>query len=93
MVKLFAKRSKKMMAATAFLFATAFQASGTCTLDQGLLDLLQNFDGNILVQVNGQGGGFGGMHHGPDDSSDGSGTDDSSDGGNGDPDPDPAGTE
>ncbi len=83
MVKMFAKKSKKMIAATAFLFATAFQGTGSCTVDQGLLDLLQNFGGNISVQVNGQGGGFGGMHDGQDDSSDGSGMDDSSDGGTG----------
>lgn len=72
MIKLFAKKSKMIVASSAILFATAFQA-GTCTvnIDQALLDQLSgllddfSFSGHFS-----SGGPQGGPHDGFDDNDD-----------------------
>jgi len=68
MIKLFAKKSKVIIASSAVLFATAFQA-GACTvnIDQGLLDQLSGLIGNFSFEGQFGGGPQDGSHDGFDD--------------------------
>ena len=72
MIKLFAKKSKMIVASSAFLFATAFQAGGcTVNIDQALLDQLSGLIGNFSFEGEFEGGErHGGSHDGVDDHSD-----------------------
>lgn len=77
MIKLFAKKSKMIVASSAFLFATAFQA-GACTvnIDQALLDQLSGLLGNFSFEAEFEGGGH---HDGFDDHDDDNGNDNGND--------------
>lgn len=79
MIKLFAKKSKIIVASSAFLFATAFQAGGcTVNIDQALLDQLSTLMGNFSFE--GEFNGSGSQDGSHDESDDHGGVDSSTTG-------------
>ena len=83
MIRKFAKKSKLIVAGSALLFATAFQA-GTCSLniDQALLDQLSGLLGNFSFEGRFNGGGPGDGHRdGPNHDGQDDGPDTSNDNG------------